>query len=296
LPPNFQTAGGKLLTAGPEDRGTAVDSQYERSKNFRNAAATVPETVSLYLDGYAAGKSISFIIDSGSAATIVSKKFWLDIPEDIRPPLQFSPEKMVFADGEDRPIEGRCVMSLVFGMLEVEHSVMVADLDIMGLLGSDFMRAHSCQIDFGNRSIIIDGHEMGYREERSEFLTCRIKVAETVTVPAGHEMIVRGRVIQRGASMSFGTVEASPMFSGKHGLFLGRTLIRNSPGGIPVRLMNPSDEPRTLHKGTVVGLLHPVVEVQTTGLPGIQQKASNRPSIDGMVPSHLDDLYKRSSV
>ena len=155
--------------------------QYERSKSKSNY---IPETVTLYLDGYAVGKNISFIIDSGAAATLVSKRFWLDIPENVRPSLQTSNEKLIFADGDDHAIEGRCSMVLTFGMLEVEHSVIVADVDVMGLLGNDFMRAHSCQLDFENKTLTMEGHEMKYREEIEGSRTCHIKVAETTTV--GH--------------------------------------------------------------------------------------------------------------
>ena len=268
--------------------------QYERSKSKSNY---IPETVTLYLDGYAVGKNISFIIDSGAAATLVSKRFWLDIPENVRPSLQTSNEKLIFADGDDHAIEGRCSMVLTFGMLEVEHSVIVADVDVMGLLGNDFMRAHSCQLDFENKTLTMEGHEMRYREEIEGSRTCRIKVAETTTVPAGHEMIVHGRVIQRGSSMLYGTVEASSLFPVKHGLFLGRALVQCSPYGIPIRVMNPTEEPRMLIKGTVIGLLHPILGVQTSPLPQNKLMSnSDRMAENCHVPSHLEDLYMRSSV
>ena len=92
-------------------------------------------------------------------------------------------DKIVLADGGDHHVEGQCAIRLTFGLLDVEHSVLVVDVDVMGFLGSDFMKKHACKLDFGQRSITIDNQTFVYREVIQHRLCYQQRSRATKKIP-----------------------------------------------------------------------------------------------------------------
>ena len=277
------------------DRGAAGDWKWSTLED--SCTVGVPhESNSIYLDGFVSGRLINFIVDSGAAATIISKDFWDSLPEGNRPQLWKSSEQLVFADGDSHAIEGRCILPLSFGSTRVNFPVIIAELGVMGLLGNDFMRTHSCVLDFNRKCISINGQELYYREEQHGSWTGRIKVAQTCTIPAGHEILIKGKIMKHKAGMQVGAVEACGQFTQKHGLLLGRTLVQANNSCVPVRIMNPTNETKVLHKDTVVGLIHPVLDVQQVEIPDKQSQKDDLfdNQISSFLPDYLKDLYERS--
>ncbi|KAK7485156.1 hypothetical protein BaRGS_00023566 [Batillaria attramentaria] len=72
------------------------------------------------------------------------------------------------------------------------HPFLLAEMEYQLILGFDFLSKHSCKIDTGNRTLTICQQGKDQEPAIKRLLSCRITAAETVTIPAGHEVIITG--------------------------------------------------------------------------------------------------------
>ena len=221
------------------------------------------------------------------AITIVSSKIYENIPKDSKPDLREMSERILLADGRPMHVQGLCNLNMAIGHFEVEHEVLVADIESEGLLGSDFMLKNECVLNFKKKTLEIDGVPIPFREEIGSVSSCRVKVASTVTIPPGEEMVLSGRLEKRGKLEKCGIVEPSDNFVSKHGLLVGKTLVDTCNKFIPVRILNLDTKPKTVFQDTVVGTFESVVEVNPTETMGNDKQVEE-------LPEYLVDLYDRS--
>ena len=135
-------------------------------------------------------------------------------------------------------ITGICTLNLAIGQVDIQHEVIIADIESEGLLGSDFLSKHDCVLNFKKGVLEIDGETIPYREHVGSVTICRVKVAETVTIPAGGETVLAGRLMRRGKHIACGIVEPSSQFVAKTGVLVGKSLVDPTNKPIPVRVMN----------------------------------------------------------
>ena len=83
-------------------------------------------------------------------------------------------------------------------------------------------------------------------------------ISENVEVPPDCELIVMGHSVDRVDQNGMGIIEATENFVDRSGLLIARALVRPEQGSVPLRIMNLSNEPYLLHKGTVVAKYEPV--------------------------------------
>ena len=93
--------------------------------------------------GHVLDKPIKFLIDTGSSVSVISKVWFGDINK-----LSKSKEIIYLANGESITTLGRVSVGIKFGNAEFKHSVLVADIQIEAILGTDFLTQYKCQLDF----------------------------------------------------------------------------------------------------------------------------------------------------
>ena len=235
---------------------------------------------------------VNLVIDSVSTVTAISSKTYDKINSNSKPPLSQISEQVLLADGKAMQISGMCTLKIALGHLEVEHDVLVADLESEGLLGVDFMSKYQCVLNFKKNVLEVDGMVIPFRDENSKMRVCRLKVASTITVSPGEEMVIPGKLVQRGRQDLCGIVEPSETFVENHGMLVGKTLVNPCNKLIPLRIMNLSSEPKILYQDTVVGTFHPAIEIDDESLNETDLKKQS----SLVLPVFLNDLYERSSV
>ena len=221
----------------------------------------------LYLTGSLCGKGVDFVIDTGSSTTIVSQSVLASIPEVRRPELNKTSDKFVMADGRTLPVKGRAKVEIMFGHMPVNHDVLEADIEADGLIGLDFLKAHDGHLDYKKGCLEVKGEALKFREEPGQNTTCFVQVAKTVIIPTLSENVVGGILNSHGRSPECGVVEPADSFTDKSGLLLGRTLVSTKDKHVPLRVMNPSSEPKRLYKGMNAAILCPIVEVVNDYIP-----------------------------
>ena len=220
------------------------------------------------------------------------------IPKLSRPKLKPYQYEILIADGTPMNVAGRCTMDLAVGHIEVEHDCIIADIEAEGLLGSDFLVKHNCVLNFKSGVLEVEGESVPYRDHVGSLIICRVKVVETVTIPAGEEAIIAGKLIKRGKHNLCGVIEPSEQFVSKTGILVGKSLVDPNNRTVPVRVMNLSEEPKTIHQDSVVGTYQPVVGInqsQSEEMLKVTEASSENKQETCVLPEHLLGLFERSS-
>ena len=97
------------------------------------------------------GVKVSCLIDTGSTRTILRKSIFDQIPlqhKNKLPRMNVSELSLELADGKPLNCYAHVIMPLkIRNVLLVNHPVLVSDIADQAILGLDFLKAHSCQID-----------------------------------------------------------------------------------------------------------------------------------------------------
>lgn len=107
----------------------------------------------LYVDCCLLGTSSTFLIDSGSTATLLSDRIYFSIPEHQRPRLNELTHMVKGANGADISVHGYTDIDLELGGSSFKQSIIVCDILPDGVLGQDFLLKFANKIDYKKLTI-----------------------------------------------------------------------------------------------------------------------------------------------
>lgn len=245
------------------------------------------------------GVQVKFLVDTGANLTIVRPEIYNQLPEPERPELKPVNLEMAVADGRPLPFHGCASFRLKIGELAVRHDVWVANIDIDGILGYEFLQTYGCTLDAGKGKLTIGSQRQENNKVRPS--CCRIPLKETIVVAADSEKMCTGLLTDGEPHGGPAVVEPSEGLVGRHGLLLAKIVVDTSKRVIPLRLMNPSGVPVTLYKGTTVGTCEPVIVIEASeenrvNCISVGEKATleDPEEREGVLPEHIQDLAERS--
>ena len=238
------------------------------------------------------GNHCMLTIDTGSTITIVRPDI---LSREKREHLQPVSGWLRTVTGEKVPFRGKSELTLQIGSTTATQQIWVADIQDGCILGMDFLRPHGCLVNLEEDLLRISGEEVPLQRlsPADRIQTCfRVILEETVDLPPHAESIVP--VKAEGLPCSderWGILEPAvekPYAS--DGLMIGRTLVNLREPLVPVRVMNLSDNPRRIKKGSMIavgGFVQSVLGTQSCHNEEIREDSSK-------IPEHLQDLYQRS--
>ena len=89
---------------------------------------------------------VSFLIDTGSNVTILSKKFLSRFPQEFCQTIIPTNMKLLSVTGEVTPFHGKTEVIIEIGSQKVPHTILIADIENEGILGMDFLADNQCDI------------------------------------------------------------------------------------------------------------------------------------------------------
>ena len=104
------------------------------------------DQLGLYISSKVEGVDVRFLVDTGSNITILSPAVIERISAPRRPVLEDVENRMIMADGSAKPFHGKGTFELEIEGRRVLQEVWVADIELEGILGMDFVRRYDCQI------------------------------------------------------------------------------------------------------------------------------------------------------
>ena len=161
--------------------------------------------------------------------------------------------------------------------------MIVADIESDIILGLDFLKNQKGHINVETNSLILGDKKFGLNCHGK--LGCyRIVISETVTVPARSEMIVSGKVADKGILKEDLCVIEPTEKAYENGQCIAKSLIHGKQA-VPLRMMNLTNEAQTLSSGVQVATASPVSEVRKV-------ETNDNSTKKEVVPGHLQDLYR----
>jgi len=174
-----------------------------------------------------------------------------------------SSKTLLAANGTSKLIIGSAILRGKIGKQTVEISGLVTDhvYDIM--LGVDWLRAYEVNWNFADSTINIAGatHKLTSRREKNNISCRRVIVMEDAVVPPLSQLNVSTNTVydrlKTGEPVE-DTVWVTSPIGMKNGLLMARVLVPNKSEKIPVRVMNATNKPICLLRGTEVSDLKEV--------------------------------------
>ena len=255
----------------------------------------------LFIEGRVGDVPVNFLVDTGANITIVKPSVFQRIANEARPPLQDPQTNMILADGSSLPFVGRAKVELQAGSLAVTHDIWVADIDLDAILGIDFLRKHRCELKLsdGQYHLSFPTGACPCQTRDSNPVCRRVAVSQTVVVPPRSEALVPAKVLGPPGEETCGVLEPASKFLARSSLLVARTVVDPRQETVYLRLLNPTERPRTVYKETVAAWCEPVQEEKfpdATKRVAVCEKSTEgqTTSAPESVPDHLGELLERS--
>jgi len=251
-----------------------------------------PHGDSYFLPGKVAGKTVTFLLDSG-CTTNLSHRVFDALPHKERRGIEpYAGEHATLADESCIPFYGiieltRCVCDQV-----IQKTFIISQLEEDAILGMPFFKRHGCRIDFSKSAMLMAGKELTCVDKFGRPLLGGVQVVRNCTIPGRSRATIHCRVNNSQIS-GLGVVE-----SAHDRIQLASSLNRlTTRGEILVQCVNPFTESVRVHgvlpAGSMLGRFHSVQE-QDVGpsLGDTTEGPRQRPSGGrGTVPPHVKELY-----
>ena len=272
------------------------------NKNHNQKSQKIPEITvcgtsgaesGMFIQARIYGKPISLLIDSGAEVTILSSNFMQNFSHEQRPGLEPVSLKLVSATGDTIPFQGRCEIPIQLGENLLKHKVLIADIKYDGILGLDFMTTFSCDILVKKMSLRVRGEHLPLVRFNTSNLDiqCKVVVSEDTVLLPNTESLIAGRVIGPIPASDMALIDPNLDFMAKHEVLVAKVLINPTMLDIPLRILNPSKDPLTLHKDCHIADLEPVIMHSNSGHHVSSLTTENLPS---HLPEHLRKLLEES--
>ncbi|KAJ8019405.1 hypothetical protein HOLleu_40984 [Holothuria leucospilota] len=304
-----ERACGKLPQTTPQDTQhetmgrSCKESPDEVGRRPRVGTVRKGRLVSVYLEGNIQENTVKFLVDSGSSMSFLSRKKYLELVPDKGEDLK--PTEVPHQLADESPLEVLGQVELVVKLegrpLIVEFQV--AELELKGILGLDFLHSHRCQWDWDNCSMVVAGVAVplitGMKYD--DPIVSKVQAKDNFVVPAGHEMLVFGEVPETQLSGRVAEIRPKGKFVERTGLLVARALVKPGSSRVPIRLMNPGTEDVKVWKKTCMAEVHKLDEADDIlGTISPHQEKDDpvedvRPKERRAIPPHLIDLYNRST-
>ena len=176
--------------------------------------------------------------------------------------------------------------------------MVIADLDISGVLGYDFLYENAVSINIRDGSLALNGDMIQCELESELPSVFRVTLSETVTIPPNSEIIVQGKINDKSNNLTHAIVEPTSSQLSNRGILIAKTLVDIHTRELPLRLVNTSNDSQKIYSGTLAAKCEPV-EVIANDFEGPSQNygllmpASNE---QVSVPVHLKDLFDASKT
>ncbi len=250
------------------------DAPYEQSLNNVNSSPDKQSSVSelpcinsdenseerkfsnVSVFGTVFNQKVKMLVDTGAALTVISKQFFEEV---LSPTYVLQPNKIIdnikTADGSITPVSGFVSFQVKIGIHDYTCSAsVVPNLAYEIVLGRDFLHNSSAVIDVKGRSVTFsNSNKVSFVDEDRSPIVSEVRISRTFVIDCGSEVIVPA-YLSNPSDIVDGIIEPNEKLSDRYKLCGAPTLSRpNEDFQVSFGMLNPSDSPVILHKGTAIG-------------------------------------------
>ena len=134
------------------------------------------------------GLNANMLVDRGATVAII-KMF-----ESMASPVMTEmTREIITASGSKLNVLGKTIIDIDINGYVCSNVVIVADINVDGILGLDFQRSHNCTINVAKGSILIHDHKVSLQFE-GQIGCYRVTTAKTVEMTSRKDVIVKRKV------------------------------------------------------------------------------------------------------
>jgi predicted aspartyl protease len=268
-----------------------------------NGATVERKQAEVYLPISVDGKKYSCLVDAGCELSLIPRKL---VP---RAPLHSTQQRVFAANGTEIPIME--LVHLRFDLREIRTAAtfFISEAIEERMLGTDWLTEHSCQWQFNNKTLVVDGCPLKLLARPSRIMSRRIYAEEDLTSPPNHEADIKALMTWSSLRTAKGDslLEAFPL---RPGVLVARMVVTDDQSGTAVHILNVSGKNQQIKRGTCFGDLErvdvckmqPVVDITepdtqrqitpptTTSATGYAEPVQTNKSIEFSLPALPEDL------
>ena len=298
---------GKLNRAGegPARRHVSPTSGPFKSEKYGPKVARVlvkENTPMLWL--YLGKKKVYALVDSGADISLISREAFDKIAAKHK--FEFSTKNCVplqTASGQRIKNFGTVVLEVKIAGFNKMYKFQIIDgLKNQVLLGNDFLSDFGAQLDFGQKTLNIEGHIIPLRPQR---LTCEsvsslVRTTQRVTIPAQSYVEIPGQINRAQLIDQECIVQPlsnAPILGEEPGLCLVESVVKVSQNHrIPVVVVNTTGRDYTLPSRSVIGLAE-VIEDPEACIATVEEfikseKAKSESHLSKSAPDDMPETQK----
>ena len=242
------------------------------------------------------GVPTKFLVDTGAAVSILSRKTYLKIPQNKRPTCQETDIVVRGVSGNPLALTGVAKIPVVFQSELFVHDFLIAEIPLDAILGQDMLMKNQGRLDLGRMILRMKGTDLSCWTQGEEHISCRVIVQEKTKIPYGAEKIVPISISNAGALTEVGFVQPSPEVIESKQVMMVRGIVPTQMDVAYVRVLNLGDDDLELHPNQCLGICEPYVDEPTvsyTNTACAAVTATNGETQD--LPEHIQKLFTDSS-
>ena len=197
------------------------------------------------------GQSVSFLVDSGAAVSVVSYDI---LPPSARSSINRTAPLTIGANGIPLDVLGTVNVMVVLETIKVHQDFVVArKLTVECLLGMDFLSRHGAIIDCSKRKLTLVVHDKGKarHEGREGGTALVVNLAQTIKIPARSQLLVRGKMENLDNIKGEGLIE--PVGDTQRGILVAHCVCKvDDSNEVPLQIVNTGLTDTILYEGTRV--------------------------------------------
>ena len=240
---------------------------------------------------------LSLLIDTGSSVTIINPKIYHKIPVEDKPTLDKVSVDMTLADGKKLMCMGKGCFILEINNEKFVHTVWVADINLDGILGYDFLQSYACCLDLDKGEMSFDHLPHSPYDSGKENAPCyRIAIDQDITITPESEMLISAHFTEKPDTKQTGIIEPTVEFLYEQPMLLAKVLVNSDSENLLLRVINPGTEKQILYKDMIVATFEPVSEIMEANKPHPSNNQCNNISTTENVESLGKEIHESLKV
>jgi len=237
---------------------TANQSNWQGNTAMTRGLSTAADKGYVYIRAEIQELECVCLLDSGSEVTVFPDRV---VPKHLLRPTS---QRLHAANGTILELIGEVELTCYFGELELLVHGVVSPRIYEVMFGQDFLTRQKVHWDFEQSTIGMHGHEFPLLAGEHRGWCRRVVLEQSKEIPAWSETVIEGGQQYRntkscdGADSGLWTTDNCVV---QRELQVARTLVNGDRDRVPVRVINMSQHPITLSKGTVLSDLEEAVGV-----------------------------------
>ena len=286
------------LERQPPKTTSSVENELQITDFVVNSCRDAVSPSTLLLKGHCNSLPATFLLDTGSAVSLVSSTFLkqlaLQQPQSLGPLIvERSDVKLSSITNNQLLIHGEIKLNVNILSSTHEFTFIVTEFqDFDFLLGLDMMKHAQLTLDFKNNQIVGPAGSAPLSVPRVPKKRVAIRCAQTMVISPNTGISIRGKIpldTYNDNHSYQGIVSPNPNLLLRKGLVAANALVTTEGKFLPVRCVNVTDEPVTVYKNQLLGQFEASTVHNDTPcqVRRISQDTICDDGIDGMEDNHV---------